>query len=104
MTYLLSVKEKNSFKEHIFIHKKYNQSRELYSFTNYNSLMELISSFNEVIFIQGNIFIQGKHIHSGKLYPFKEIYSFKEHIFVHVEGHMFIQENYIHSTPLRSRA
>ena len=33
MIYLLTVREINSFKEHIFIHKKYNQSRQLYSFT-----------------------------------------------------------------------
>ena len=69
----------------------------------YIHFKELISSFKEIIFIQGNIFgIQRKHIHSGKLYPFKEIYSFKEHIFVQVQGYMCIQGNYIHSTTLRS--
>ena len=33
MIYLLTLKEINLFKEHIFIHKKYNHSRQLYSFT-----------------------------------------------------------------------
>ena len=86
MIYLLTVKEINSFKEHIsviFIHKKYNHSMQLYLFT-------------ELYSFQGNIFVQGKHIHSGKLYPFKEyihsrntysfnfkaICSFKEAIFI----------------------
>ena len=32
MIYLLTVKGINSFKEQIFIHKKYNHSRQLYSF------------------------------------------------------------------------
>ena len=90
MIYLLTVKEIYPCKEHIFIHKKYNHSRQLYSFT-------------ELYSFQRNIFIQGKHNHSGNLYPFKEIYSFKEHIFVKVQDHMFIQGNYIHLTTLRSR-
>ena len=85
--YLLTIREINSFKEHIFIRKKYNQSRQLYFFT------ELYS------FQGAHQFIQGKHIHSGKLYPFKEIYSFKEHIFVQVHGHIFIQGNSVFIEP-----
>ena len=81
---MLSVTKINSFKEHIFIHKKYNHSKQLYSFT-------------ELYSFQGNIFIQGKHSHSRKLYPFKEIYSFKGHIFVQVQGHMFIQGSKLYS-------
>ena len=73
----------DSFKEHIFIHKKYNHSRPVRS-TKY-------------------ILVQWKHIHSGKLYPFKEICSLKEHIFVQVQGYMFIQGNYIYWTLLHSR-
>ena len=74
----------------IIIRGNYIRSR------NYIHFKELISSFNEAIFIQGNIFLQGKHIHSGKLYQFKEyihlrnicsfkfmaICSFKEAIFI----------------------
>ena len=80
------------FKEHIFIHKKYNHARQLnyemklYSFQGTLSL----SSFKQ-IYPRSM-----KHVHSGKLYPFKEICSFKEHIFVQVQGHMFIQEIYIY--------
>ena len=49
--YLLTVMEINSFKEHnIFIYKKYDHLRKLYSFT-------------ELYSFQGDIFIQGKHIH-----------------------------------------
>ena len=65
---------------------------------NYIHFKELISSFDEIIFIQGNIFLQGKYIHSGKLYQFKEyihlrdicsfkfkaICSFKEAILIHL--------------------
>ena len=69
MIYVLTVKEIHSFKEHISIHKKYNHSRQFYSFA-------------ELYSFQGNIFIQGKHLNSRKLYPFREIYSFKEHIFI----------------------
>ena len=76
----------DSFKEDIFIHKKYNHSSQLFSFTELYSFQETYQ------FIKGNI----SSIHSGKLYPFKEIYSFKELILVQVQGHMFIQGNYIH--------
>ena len=33
LIFLLTVKELNLFKEHNFIHKKYNHTRQLYSFT-----------------------------------------------------------------------
>ena len=65
------------FTKSMIIRGNYIRSR------NYIHFKELISSFNEIIFVQGNIFLQGKHIHSEKLYQFKEyihlrnIYSFK---------------------------
>ena len=62
---LVNCKEINSFKGHIFIHTKYNLSRQLYSFTEsysfqgtYQFILGNISSFKE------NIFIQGHYIHS----------------------------------------
>ena len=88
---LVICKEINSFKGHIFIHKKYNRSRQLYSFTEsysfqgtYQFILENISSF------KGNIFIMGHYIHSRiyinlcKIYSFKfkAICSFKETIFI----------------------
>ena len=81
----------DSFKEHIFIHKKYNSSRQLYSDTK-------LYSFQGTVSVRSRKYILGsmKHIHSGKLYPFKEICSFKEHIFVQIQGLMFIQGNYIY--------
>ena len=82
----------DSFKERIFIHKRYNHSRQLYSDTKLYSFQGTfylfgqgnISSFNE------NIFIQGSYIHSRKcvclrnIYSFKfnAIYSFRETIFI----------------------
>ena len=87
MIYLLTVKETiDSFKENIFIHKKYNHSRQLYSDTK-------LYSFQGTVSVRSRKYIL---VNSGKLYPFKEIYSFKEHIFVQVQGHMFIQGNYIY--------
>ena len=71
----------NSFQENIFIHNKYNHSRQLYPDTKLYSFQGTVSVCS---------------VHSGKLYPFKEICSFKEHIFVQVQGHMFIQGNYIY--------
>ena len=78
MIYLLTVKEVNLFKEHIFIHKKYNNSRQLYPLTElysfqgtYRFLQGNISSFKE------NIFIQGNYIHSMKYIHLRSIYSFK---------------------------
>ena len=94
MIYLLTVR-----KGHIFIHKKYNHSRQLYSFTESNSfqgtyqfILGNISSFKENIFIQGHyihsrIYINLRNIYSFK---FKAICSFKETIFIEhccVRGH-----------------
>ena len=95
----VNCKEINSFKGHIFIHKMYNHSRQLYSFTEsdsfqgtYQFCLRNVSSFKE------NIFIQGHYIHS-KIYTnlrniysfkFKAICSFKETIFTEhscVRGH-----------------
>ena len=90
---LVNCKEINSFKGHIFIQKKYNHSRQLYSFTEsysfqgtYQFFLGNTSSFRE------NIFIQGHYIHSRTYI-----------IFVQVQCHMFVQGNYIHWTLLRSR-
>ena len=88
----------DSFKEHVFIHKKYNHSRQVYSDTKLYSFQGNLS-----VRSRKYILVQWKHIHSGKLYPFKEICSLKEHIFVQVQSHMFIQGNYIYWTLLHSR-
>ena len=63
---LENCKEINSFKGYIFIHKKFNLSRQLYSFTESYSFQETyqfilgnISSFRESIFIQGHYIPQG---------------------------------------------
>ena len=97
--YLLTVKEINSFKKHIFIHKKYNHSRQLYSFTElysfqgtYQFIQGNISSFKENIFIQGNYIHTRKYIKLRNIYSFKfkAICSFKETIFIEhccVRGH-----------------
>ena len=56
-----------SFKEHIFIHKKYNHS---------NILTRNCINFKETYqFAQGNISSFNENIHSGNLYPVKEICS-----------------------------
>ena len=104
---LVNCKEINSFKGYIFIHKKYNLSRQLYSFTESYSFQETyqfilgnISSFRESIFIQGHyihsrIYINLRNIYSFK---FKAICSFKETIFIEhccVRGHIaeiFVQK------------
>ena len=100
MMYLLTVKEIwNSFKEHIFIHKKYNHSRQLYSFTElylfqgtYQFILRNISSFKENIFIQGNYIHLRKYIHLRNIYSFKfkAICSFKETIFT---KHCYVRGN-----------
>ena len=74
MIYLLTVKEiLKIHSENIYLFTKCIVIRGNYIRSrNYIHFKELTSSFNELIFIQGNIFIQGKCIHSGKLYPFKE--------------------------------
>ena len=95
----VNCKEINSFKGHLFIHKKYNHSRQLYSFTElysfqgtYQFILRNISLFKENIFIQGHyihsrIYINLRNIYSFK---FKAICSFKETIFIEhscVRGH-----------------
>ena len=85
--YLLTVKEINSFKGHIFFHKKYNHSRQLYSLT-------------ELCSFQGNIFIQGKHIqgnyiHSRKCIHSQNIYSFKFRAICSFKKTMFNQQRYV---------
>ena len=91
MIYLLTVKEKNSFKEHVFIYKKYNHSRQLHSFTEvysfqgtYQFIQGNISSFKENIFIQENYIHSRKCIHLRNIYSFKfkAICSFKETVFI----------------------
>ena len=82
----------DSFKEHIFVHKKSIIVRG-----------SIILTRNYIHFKEPYQFVQWKYIHSGKWYSFKEICSLKEHIFVQVQGHMFIQENYIYWTLLHSR-
>ena len=55
----------DSFKEHIFIHKKYNHSRQLYSDTKLYSFQGIVSvRSRKYILVQRNILIQGNYIHS----------------------------------------
>ena len=96
---LVNCKEINSFKEHIFIHKKYNHSRQLYSFAElysfqgtYQFIQGSISLFEENIFIQGNYIHSRKYVNLRNIYLFKlkAICSFKETIFIEhccVRGH-----------------
>ena len=77
----------DSFKEYIFIHKKYNHSRQLNSDTKlyslqgpYQFVQENISSFSENIFIQRNYILSRKYVHLRNIYSFKfkAICPFKE--------------------------
>ena len=104
MIYLLTVTEINPFKEHIFIHKKYNHSRQLYSLTEidsfqgaYQCIQENISSFKENIFIQGNYVHSRKYIHLRNIYSFKfkAICSLKETIFIDIVAFADIVEIFI---------
>ena len=83
----------DSFKAHIFVHKKYNRSRQLYSDTKlysfsfkepYQFVQGNISSFSENIFIQGNYIHSRKYVHLRNIYSFKfkAICSFQETIFM----------------------
>ena len=77
----------DSFKERIFIHKKYNHSRQLYSDTKLYSLqgtLSVRSRNNENIFIQGNYIHSRKCVHLNNIYSFKfkAVCSFKETIFI----------------------
>ena len=57
----------DSFKEHIFIHKKYYHSRQLYSDTKLYSFQGTVSvRSRKYILVQRNILIQGNYIHSRK--------------------------------------
>ena len=68
----------DSFKEHIFIHKKYNHSRQLYSDTKLYSFQGTVSvRSRKYILVQRNIFIHGNYIHSSKYSYLRNIYSFK---------------------------
>ena len=60
----------DSFKEHIFIHKKYNHSRQLYSDTNLYSF-------------QGTLSVRSRETYprSMKTYSFREIVSIQENMF-----------------------
>ena len=65
----------DSFKEHIFIHKKYNHSRQLYFDTKLYSFQETVSvRSRKYILVQWNIFIQGNYIHSRKYVCLRNIY------------------------------
>ena len=81
----------DSFEEHIFIHKKYNHSRQLYSDTKLYSFQGTASvRSKKYILVQWNILIQGNYIHSRKYvhlrnicsFKFKAICSFKKTIFI----------------------
>ena len=68
----------DSFKEHIFIHKKYNHSRQLYSDTKLYSFQGTVSvRSRKYILVQRNIFIQGNYVHSRKYIYLRNIHSFK---------------------------
>ena len=89
----------DSFKEYIFIHKKYNYSRQLYSDTKlhsfqgpYQFVQGNISSFNE------NIFIQGNYIHSRKYVHLRNIYSFKSKAICSLKETIFIEQCCIRGT------
>ena len=89
--YLLTVKEISILSNNIFIHKKYNHSRQLYSDTKLYSFQRTVSvRSRRHILVQRNIFIQGNYINSRKyiylrniyLFKLKAICSFKETIFI----------------------
>ena len=57
----------DSFKEHIFIHKKYYHSKQLHSDTKLYSFQGTVSvRSRKYILVQRNILIQGNYIHSRK--------------------------------------
>ena len=105
MIYLLTVKEMLILSKNIFLHKKYNHSRQLYSDTKLYSFQGTVSVRSRIyILVQRNIFVQGNYIHSRKYiylrniysFKFKAICSFKETIFIEhccIRGiaEMFIQ-------------
>ena len=71
MIYLLTIREINSFKEHIFIHKNVQSIEAIIFFSrNYIHFKELISSFKEM------------YPHSRKTYSFREIVSIQGNILI----------------------
>ena len=102
----VNCKEINSFKGHKFIHKMYNHSRQLYSFTEsysfqgtYQFILQNISSFKE------NIFIQGHYIHSRIYINLRNIYSFKFNAICSFEETIFIEHSRVrgHSINIYSK-
>ena len=95
MMYLLIFKEINSFNEHIVIHKKYNHSRQLYSF---KELYSFLGTYQFLLFKE-IIFIEGKVLYLMKLYSFKfkgichskKLYSFNNVAFADILK-IFIQQ------------
>ena len=86
----------DSFKEHIFIHKKYNHSRQLYSDTKLYSFQGIVLvRSRKYILVQGNIFIQGNYIHSRKYIYLRNIYSFKFKAICSFKETIFIEHCYI---------
>ena len=95
----VNCKEINSFKGYIFIRKKYNHSRQLYSFTEsysfqgtYQFILRNLSSIKQNIFIQGHYIHSRIYINLRNMYSFKfkAMCSFKETIFIEhscVRGH-----------------
>ena len=77
--------------EHIFIHKKYNHSRQLYSDTKLYSFQGTLSVHSRKYILVQWKHIQGNYIHQSRQYvhlrniysfKFKAICSFKETIFI----------------------
>ena len=56
----------SSFKENIFIHKKYIHVKEI-----------IFTHFKDIIFTQSIVLIQGNYIHSRKSICSRKLYSFK---------------------------
>ena len=68
----------DSFKLHIFVHKKYNHSSQLCSDTKLYSFQGTVTvRSRKYILVQRNIFIQGNYINSKKYIYLRNIYSFK---------------------------
>ena len=82
----------DSFKEQIFIHKKCNYSRQLYSDTKLYSFQGTLSvRSRKYILVQWNIFIRGNYIHSKKYIHLTNIYSFKFKVICSFKETIFIE-------------
>ena len=93
----------DSFKEHIFIHKKYNHSRQLYSDTKLYSFQGTVSvRSRKYILVQWNIFIQGNYIHSMKYVQLRNIYSFKFKAMCSFKETIYIYWTLLHSRNSRN--